>query len=371
MSVSRLAVKRLTASDLTFFAVQYHQEGQRSKQKGINLNSDIFVDEFFPGLRGRSAEIHFPLVVAGPAGAGAQRLSRKAVRTGGAKNWRLNGEIIHDPPEEPGRYLPLQEGDLAVLGFDGDLEPSEVTMVLVSQTLDPVLHPAISRLVDTSWRQTFQVLSDGSLESMLSSTAAAYPDGHPLSILLAADSVLNALQGSVTEQERIASTDGVGHPVTRESVIRQSTAAAASGFAGEDAFETWLRQTGHEEDDYRWVSLTHAHAAYDFLVSRPLWNGGGRFVDVKATGGRHESSFYMSLAEVRWAAQHDEYRIARISELTDESARLVILDGVQDLCQRLLQSLRLPERITAVTFALDPSALRQVHSDTVELSTEE
>ena len=35
-----------------------------------------------------------------------------AWRTTGSKNWRLDGEIVHDPADEPGRFDKLQEGRL-------------------------------------------------------------------------------------------------------------------------------------------------------------------------------------------------------------------------------------------------------------------
>ena len=60
----QFAVKRLTMSDLTLFARQYRksQEAARargqggSKQKGINLNADVFVDIVFPLARGNGEE---------------------------------------------------------------------------------------------------------------------------------------------------------------------------------------------------------------------------------------------------------------------------------------------------------------------------
>ncbi|MFM6173400.1 MAG: hypothetical protein ACKPB4_14950, partial [Sphaerospermopsis kisseleviana] len=69
MNLSRVAVKQLSASDLTLFAAQFHKPGMRSKQKAINLNADVFVSRFYPGLRDRLAEIHFGVVIIGPGNA--------------------------------------------------------------------------------------------------------------------------------------------------------------------------------------------------------------------------------------------------------------------------------------------------------------
>jgi hypothetical protein len=46
---AKLAVKRLTGSDLTLFAHQFHTT-PRGKQKAINLNADVFVSEFYPAI---------------------------------------------------------------------------------------------------------------------------------------------------------------------------------------------------------------------------------------------------------------------------------------------------------------------------------
>src|SRR6185295_7252799 len=112
MNLSRVAAKQLSASDLTLFAAHFHRAGQRSKQKAINLNADIFVSGFYPGLRDRTTETHFGLTIIGPGNAGPYILSRKAVRTAGAKNWRLDGEIVNDPVDQAGRFDRLAEDDI-------------------------------------------------------------------------------------------------------------------------------------------------------------------------------------------------------------------------------------------------------------------
>jgi len=131
----KLAIKALTQSDLSFFKVHL----KYSKQKAINLNSDIFIEKFYPHLQGAMRHIKVSLTVFGPGGRGPHRLTRKILYTAGGKNWRLNGEFIHDPEGETGRYDKLVEGDLALFGFDGIDEPDSAIMVLVSSQEDPAL----------------------------------------------------------------------------------------------------------------------------------------------------------------------------------------------------------------------------------------
>ena len=373
MNLSRVAVKQLSASDLTFFSAHFHTPDQRSKQKAINLNADVFVDEFYPGLRDRLAELHFGLTIIGPANARPYRLSRKALRTQGAKNWRLDGELINDPPGEPGRFDELAEEDLAVIAFDGSEQPESVTLVLVSRSEDADLHNALSAMLTFSGRQTMKAITADQLSTLHQQTCSTYTDGHPLELLFAADSVEEAVHGSADAQERIAAShDGRGIAISPESVRRQAATAGEVGQLGEEVFERWLVDSHHAEDEFEWVSQTNARAAYDFLVTAPRWETADRplFVDVKSTKGPHSAAFHMSMAEVRWAAAHQEYRIARVSSLSGSSAQIRILTGISQVCGELLRSALsgLPEGVAIDSFEIDPGILTESASDTVSPS---
>ena len=125
MPASKVAIKQLTASDLSFFA----QHLKRSKQKAINLNSDVFVDVFYPGLKGTYDKFLFRLSIVGPGGRGPYALTRMAWRTTGSKNWRLDGEIVHDPADEPGRFDTLLEGDFGVIAFEGSARFGKTSLI--------------------------------------------------------------------------------------------------------------------------------------------------------------------------------------------------------------------------------------------------
>jgi hypothetical protein len=92
-------------------------------------------------------------------------------------------------------------------------------------------------------------------------------------------------------------------------------------------------------------------------------------VDVKATTGEGSDAFHMSMAEVRWAANHPSYRIARISRLTKTSATLVVLSGVHELCKALLPALvaALPSGIAIDSVEVSPGLLRVVTQTTITL----
>jgi len=84
-----IAIKRLTKSDITFFARHYRAQvkaGDSTAQKSINLNSDVFIDQLFPRLRSLNGQYRFDMLVYGPGN--APRLStsvmvKRVRKTGG------------------------------------------------------------------------------------------------------------------------------------------------------------------------------------------------------------------------------------------------------------------------------------------------
>lgn len=375
MNLSRVAAKHLTASDLTFFAAHFRKPGQRSKQKAINLNADVFVAQFYPGLRDNFSDLVFGLTIVGPGTAPPYTLTRKAVRTEGAKNWRLDGEIINDPDGEEGRFGRLAEGDVALLAFEGAGQPRQVTLVLLSATADAELHRDVTKAAGFRGRESMRILSEQDLRTLLARTRATYPVAHPLESLLTADSVEEAIYGGTEAQETIVRSDGRGVVISPESIRRQATMAAETGQLGEEAFERWLVSEGHGEADFEWVSETHGRAAFDFEVARPRWEKSDSplYIDVKATRGDHESGFHMSVAELRWASTHPGYRIARLASITDTSAEVWILGSVSEVATRILESLRsaLPVGVKVDSVEILPNLFRSLHSSKVEWIAEE
>jgi hypothetical protein len=121
--MTHFAVKKLTRSDLTFFEVQFRRQNA-GNQKSINLNADVFIDDIFPyapaiAAGDQSRQFLVRLEIFGP---GLRRTpdikARKVIRGDTYKNWRLNGEFVPDPDDDPTRYHNLAAGDLVVFGFD-------------------------------------------------------------------------------------------------------------------------------------------------------------------------------------------------------------------------------------------------------------
>ena len=137
--ISKLGLKRLTASDLTFFEWHFRHRNA-GNQKAINLNADVFRDQLYPSVdviaRDRQNKLGVDLWIAGPGAAKPVNLQRKIIKGPTYKNWRLDGEFIYNPADEPDRFNILVPGDIALFGFEGELAPNTVTLVLVANTAE-------------------------------------------------------------------------------------------------------------------------------------------------------------------------------------------------------------------------------------------
>jgi len=139
---TQLSVKRLTHSDLTLFKSYFYDQKasghSESKQKGINLNADVFIGEHYPQLAAIAAltEHRVPLdtYFQGPGIQPILNLQRKALKPKGAKNWRLNGELVEDN-DNPDRFRPLSPGDLALFEFNGQPAPTNLRLFLFSRNV--------------------------------------------------------------------------------------------------------------------------------------------------------------------------------------------------------------------------------------------
>ena len=100
----RLAAKRLTAFDLTFFEKLFRTLNV-GNQKSINLNADVFVESFYPSLPSLVPKlgdvIPITLTIFGPDGAPPHVISRAITKREAYKNWPLDVEFIRDPDGEP------------------------------------------------------------------------------------------------------------------------------------------------------------------------------------------------------------------------------------------------------------------------------
>ena len=133
--MNKMALKRLTHSDLTFFKCYYSAQGDKpSKQKALNLNSNILVDILYPELKNATGDkLKVTLYIYGPGTEEVHILQRKILKSKGSKNWRLNGELIYSPEDNPDRYDCLRPEDIALMGFDGEPIPKTIYIDFISQ----------------------------------------------------------------------------------------------------------------------------------------------------------------------------------------------------------------------------------------------
>jgi hypothetical protein len=134
----KYAVKRLTASDLTFFFWHFKYKNA-GNQKAINLNADVFVNQLYPQLPdmalSRGGKFPLDLFLYGPGLKGEYNLQRKIIKWGSYKNWRLDGEYVTNPLEDDTRFNVLTPGDLAVVMFAGDMIPTSAKIVCLSDNV--------------------------------------------------------------------------------------------------------------------------------------------------------------------------------------------------------------------------------------------
>ncbi len=360
---TKTAIKVLAQSDISLFKA--HQ--RLSNQRALTLNSEVFIERFYPGLRGSYEPVLFPLTIIGPGARGAHQLTRMAMRSPGARDWHIKGEPIHDPAEEPGRYDQIAKNDFALMAFGGTEQPQAVTIILVSAAEDAELHAAIAARFELPTQHTMIEVSEIAIEHLRATTLDAYPDNeHPLDLLISGDTVEDVLFATGTP--RPTNARPLRHPVavSPENLLQQLLAALETTRRGEELFGVWLTATGHEEDDFKWVSQTHARSAYDYEVYAARWLNPAvhAYVEVKTTCGPFKRPIHMSLTELRFAAETENYRIARLYKLDDETPKLRILTGVQAVAVRLIEKLgALPDGVAADSLQIDPGVFE------VELET--
>ena len=121
--ISKLAAKRLTASDLTFFEWQFKNRNA-GNQKAINLNADVLTGQLYPALdaivKQHDNKLGVDLWIAGPDAAERVNLQRKIIKGNAYKNWRLDGEFVYNPEGGHERFNVLEPGDIALFALRGN-----------------------------------------------------------------------------------------------------------------------------------------------------------------------------------------------------------------------------------------------------------
>ena len=222
----RIAIKKLSASDCTLFEAVFRNIGA-GNEKSINLNADVLVDDFYPNLAALAAltdnEIAMSLSLYGPDGKPAYKIARKIIKNATYKNWRLNGEFIFGPPEDPSRYDGVQPGDLAVMKFTGDTAPNGLTLILANRTevSDVSLHKALESLFGTK-----SMIAVTPTQVAQAANFAAVPETHPIYVA-AADPALE----SMLEDAAQGGLEGANKLLANKSTYKTSPADLAKAKA--------------------------------------------------------------------------------------------------------------------------------------------
>ena len=203
VTVKKLALKRLTKSDLTIFEWHFRNRNA-SNQKSINLNADVFVNELYPAVPTAALtngnEMPVSVSIFGPGVKTELALARKIIKGAAYKNWRLNGEFIFNPAGDPERFNLLLPGDLAVMEFVGEAQPTALRMFLLANDL-PSDAGVLSRLNEILGDRSMAALSKRALSDAIDSASLA--SDHPLNELLLDTSLEDAALGGSTSADPI------------------------------------------------------------------------------------------------------------------------------------------------------------------------
>jgi Domain of unknown function (DUF3883) len=339
------AVKKLTRSDLTFFEHQFHRQ-QAGNQKSINLNADVFVEMIFPYARtvaaGQPHQFPVKLQIYGP---GLRRMpdhkTRKVIAAGGRqKNWRLNGEFVPDPAEDPTRYHGLAAGDLAVFAFEESRfqpVPASIAMVLVSQAENADAQ-VLSDLLGLLTGRSMALLSAETLAVVSGTSPADHPIRELIDIELDA-ALEEAAQGSTDAIRKLTARPSLRR-MSAEALAKARTSAESNGRDGEVLVNIRLQHelaTGRIRS-FTWASEANAISPWDFELVE--MDGTTVRVEVKSTSGGFDRAIHISHNEVLAAAEAGAPRtdVYRVSALSDGGGWLRVSRDIASICRTIAAS---------------------------------
>jgi hypothetical protein len=354
---SRLALKRLSWSDLSVFEWQFGAVSQRS----ITLSENVLVDQLFPALgdatRGRRW-LPLNLSIFGPGGRGEINLERKIIRNMVSRNWRLGDEVISNPYNDAARFNIIIPGDYAMFLFEGDVIPSSATILFVSSASpeDATLHGALGQF-GLSGRDSMRALEEDEIARIIAQIQL--PENHPLASFVLTDELQEAAIGSSAAAERLMRR-AHAPAVSMEALRRARDQAEEIGRLGEELVAVYLDQLLRAGglSAFEWVSEINAVAPLDFRIS-PTGAAAER-LDVKTTTGPFERPFHVSFAELKEMAKESEgpYRIYRVYEADESGAKLRISDDLRNFAKAVIGALAVLPPGTAVdAISVDPTGL--------------
>ena len=370
----RFALKRLTASDLTFF--EWHFRNRNAgNQKAINLNADVFVDRLYPGLPdlvlAKSGRLPIDLYLYGPGLEPELNLQRKIIKFGSYKNWRLDGEFIYDPATNPSRFHLLQPNDIVLFEFVGDVEPQALKSFFISQgaTDDKTLHQSFAAKLGTKGMISVSYSEVGDLIKQ-----AAPNERHAIFELLLESDLEDAAQTGSQGLTRLYRRRS-GRRLSKIELAQALRRVEELGQIGEEFVNAYLERLRSETKltSFQWESQDNAVSPYDFWYEE---QGRRSFLDVKATSGDFERNIHVSLPELQVMRDATEsYYIYRVYGIGEATAKLRISQEMRAVADSILKILlALPEGVSSDGVSISPSSLKfgseiaLVMLDTFELS---
>lgn len=327
-------------------------------QKSINLNADVFIDRLYPSLQdtdvGRNGRVPLDLFLYGPGNARAWNLQRKIIKGGSYKNWRLNGEYIANPTDQPNRFDVLVPGDFVIFDFEGDFFPTEARAVFVAQNVpeDARLHAGIEH----SGVGSMQAIDLAALRLIVH--ASGTPESHPVYELLLDAAIEDAAQSGLEGTRRILGRS-TGRRLTRSELERARQRADDVGRAGEELIDGYfaLQHASGGIEGYAWISAENAIAPYDFTL-KPAGQVNGK-IEVKSTNADFTQVLHLSVAQVIEMRDSSEpYHIYRVYELDERKAKLRIATNVKAFAEQVLDRFAgLPPGVTADGISVRPDVL--------------
>jgi hypothetical protein len=352
----RFALKKLTASDLTFFEWQFRNKNA-GNQKAINLNADVFIKKHFPSLNEKSrrgdGKFTLDLTILGPGLAGKYNLQRKIIKTSSYKNWRLDGEFVFNPDDHEDRFNNLVPDDLAIFQFIGFPIPIAATMVLLASNdeYDKAMHASFAMHLGGHSMATIDRLTINEIVNKCKPI-----DGHPIHEILFEEELEDASYGGYDGLEKILKRRRI--PVSPDDLKRAKEESATVGRDGEfyiNLYFDTLQREGRIES-YEWSSDLNAVSPYDFNYTE---QGQRILVEVKSTKGEFNRKLHISKHEVQQALVSDErYDIYRVYEMSEKIIKLRISKNFREFANKISIALKgLPKGVDIDSFSIDPGVL--------------
>lgn len=377
--MSKIAVKKLTLSDLSLFTWHFKSTENKNRQTAINLNKNVFIDILYPELADNAkGPFELRLSICGPGHAGTYIPVVKVAKPNIAKpskNWRLSGPTIDNPDEDPKRFNCLNPDDYAIMSFGGETKPTELTVTLVCASLeeDKPLHAGLDEVMADS---SMVALSSDELDALLAGAAkeALEDAAHgcidelmagPLMLALSSDELDDLLAGAAKAALQDAAQVGndgqryltgwtSSRNISKDELDKARERANDTGRRGEEFVDYFLSQelAGDRIKTYEWASVVNAIEAFDFKVDNSV------LIDVKSTTYSFQQKLHISFNELLHMRDYT-YHLYRIYDIQEKQAKLRICANVCDIAAQTIQILeRLPFGIKVDSISLSPDCFR-------------